>query len=113
MTLEEALCILKKDRDLCLFNPTTGEREPMNEDCRQSAEAYDVILKELERRADNPAADVRENVKGEWIYNQTAKHDAYWQCSICGNKWADSIYFNVGTTNFCPHCGADMRGNYD
>ena len=51
MTLEEAISILKKDRDLCLFNPMTGEQEPMNEDCRQSAEAYDVILKELERRA--------------------------------------------------------------
>lgn len=52
MTLEEAVNILKKDRDLCMFNPMTGERKPMNEDCRQSAEAYDVILKELERQED-------------------------------------------------------------
>ena len=48
MTLEEAMRVLKKDRDLCMFNPTTGEREPMNEDCRESAKAYDVILSTLE-----------------------------------------------------------------
>lgn len=48
MTLKEAIEVLKKDRDLCLFNPTTGECEPMNEDCRQSAEALDIAINALE-----------------------------------------------------------------
>lgn len=48
MTIDEAMQVLKRDRDLCMFNPTTGECEPMNEDCRRSAEAYDVILSEWE-----------------------------------------------------------------
>ena len=48
MTIDEAMRVLKRDRDLCMFNPTTGECEPMNEDCRRSAEAYDVILSEWE-----------------------------------------------------------------
>lgn len=48
MTIDEAMQVLKKDRDLCMFNPDTGECEPMNEDCRRSAEAYDVILSEWE-----------------------------------------------------------------
>lgn len=53
MTIEEAIQVLKKDRDLCLFDPKTGKRKPMNEDCLRSADAYDTILKELERMTIN------------------------------------------------------------
>ena len=53
-------------------------------------------------------ADVRENVRGEWqpieVQPYFKKHfDTSVACSVChrkGNKrW-----------NFCPNCGADMRG---
>ena len=47
MTREEAIKQLKMDRDLCNFNPMTGEEEPMNEDCRRSAEALDIAIKTL------------------------------------------------------------------
>ena len=49
MTREEAITQLKMDRDLCNFNPMTGEEEPMNEDCRKSAEALDMAIKALEQ----------------------------------------------------------------
>ena len=55
-----------------------------------------------------PTADVRENVKGEWIN----KNKGIWntlpvyQCSVCGDY--DTRYQD--TDNFCPNCGADMRG---
>lgn len=52
-----------------------------------------------------PTADVRENVKGEW-------HDG--DCSHCGWSWRDIAYdsdlHNGLQSNFCPNCGADMRG---
>ena len=48
-----------------------------------------------------PTADVRENVRGEWI---EVKHTFLDQCSNCGYITADV------TTNYCPNCGADMRG---
>jgi len=48
MTIEEAITQLKMDRDLCSFNPMTGEEEPMNEDCRKSAEALNMAIKALE-----------------------------------------------------------------
>lgn len=54
-----------------------------------------------------PTADVRENVKGWWFPN---KHEGagygYFVCSACG---AD--FYNI--YDFCPNCGADMRGAND
>lgn len=49
MTREEAIAQLKKDRDLCNFNPMTGEEEPMDEDCRKSAEALNMAIEALFR----------------------------------------------------------------
>lgn len=58
-----------------------------------------------------PVADVRENVKGEWIAVENACFDTSYKCSICGEEF----FLEVGTPkeneyNFCPNCGADMRG---
>ena len=50
MTREEAISQLKMDRDLCNFDPMTGEEAPMNEDCRKSAEALDMAIKALEQQ---------------------------------------------------------------
>ena len=52
-----------------------------------------------------PTADVRENVRGEWI----RKKDTI-QCSQCKAKWIDHTYL-IETFRFCPNCGADMRGD--
>lgn len=50
-------------------------------------------------------ADVRENVHGEWIVKG---QDVY--CSHCkkesGYNWHGASAFS----NYCPNCGADMRG---
>ena len=47
-----------------------------------------------------PSADVRENVRGEWI-----KDGRKWMCDKCGELVYDDDH------NFCPNCGADMRGD--
>ena len=56
---------------------------------------------------DMPTADVRENVRGEWIDAVVGTSTGYTyhekRCSICG-------YGEVLPHNFCPNCGADMRG---
>ena len=57
-------------------------------------DAIDAIIE------NEPTADVRENVKGEWI-----EDGALTKCSVCGNT---SEF--CGTENFCYNCGADMRG---
>ena len=66
-----------------------------------------------------PTADVRENVRGEWI-DITAKHKdtgeckEAQQCSVCGavylRYYGEEDGFEVVKPNFCPNCGADMRG---
>ena len=49
----------------------------------------------------------KEHKRGEWIFDEKG----YFHCSECGRKPNDQI----ATTDFCPKCGADIRGgnNYD
>ena len=49
---------------------------------------------------DAPSIDI-EPKRGEWIDFKNG-----WKCSACG-KW------NNETSNFCPNCGADMRGEQE
>lgn len=49
MTNEEAISRLKYDRDMCFFDPATGENDrPINADCAEMAEALEVAIKALE-----------------------------------------------------------------
>ena len=68
--------------------------------------------------AEFPTADVRENVRGEW----KERHHAYsdeeapideWQsarCSVCEKYHTTPYMYYFDDFNFCPNCGADMRG---
>lgn len=54
-----------------------------------------------------PTADVRENRRGNWIWEEVDCMDGihkYHQvrCSCCGERFISEV-------NFCPNCGADMR----
>lgn len=52
-----------------------------------------------------PTADVRKNIKGEWIdFSMSIKGVPTEACGVCG-EWS----LGMGK-NFCPNCGADMRG---
>lgn len=73
-------------------------------------------------RIDNmPTADVRENIRGEWIEfdSDEDKYDII-KCSCCKHiftvdsyHWTD-IGFVKDDFKYCPNCGADMRGdNHD
>ena len=58
-----------------------------------------------------PSADVRENVRGGWYLEE--EPDGYYHaiCSVC-DYWADEDAYKYNW-NFCPNCGADMRGEED
>ncbi len=68
---------------------------------------------------DIPTADVRENVRGEWlnmerIEDDKAEYITEWQqaqCSVC-HKWHTTPYMYFFTHyDFCPNCGAEMGGD--
>ena len=67
---------------------------------------YGDVLDDLE---DFPAADVRENKRGEWIdvrYDDEEIVGGWYtipKCSVCEEE---APY----KSNFCFNCGADMRG---
>lgn len=70
-----------------------------------TGENYCEGLYEATELIDNlPTIDAAPVVYGYWI---TTEYDSV-KCSICGSNedvwWADT------GTNFCPNCGADMRG---
>lgn len=62
-------------------------------------ECTDCSCSYICRIRDIPSADVRENVRGEWL--SMFGHNV---CNKCGFK------IDIVPTNFCPNCGADMRG---
>ena len=66
------------------------------------ADAIEAIRRERDIRAiaDLPSADVIERKRGKWI-----KKKHYRICPFCEATMIDS-----GFDDFCPHCGADMRG---
>lgn len=47
-----------------------------------------------------------QRIRGRWIYSSyddESGFDESWECDKCG------YMTNIEETNFCPHCGADMR----
>lgn len=49
MTIEKAIEILKYNKEMCSFNPNTGEEVPMNKECEEElADACGVAIKALE-----------------------------------------------------------------
>ena len=63
-------------------------------------DACDTIFARLESV---PTADVRPVVRGRWIPFTSEAAGDIWYCSSCGVGFAHHM-------DFCPHCGADMRG---
>ena len=51
------------------------------------------------------APTVEERKKGKWVTDQTGY---YPNCSECGYQM--DTHTERGYFNFCPNCGADMRG---
>ncbi len=55
----------------------------------------------LEAFNEIPAADVRPVVRGKW--EDCTEYNGEYRCPICKE-------FEGHKRNFCPNCGADMRG---
>ena len=71
-----------------------------------SVEGYWAIQERLKKL---PSVTVRQT--GEWIEKDGYDGDVYYDCSVCGESWTtiEGTPWDNGM-NFCPNCGADMRG---
>lgn len=56
-----------------------------------------------------------ERKSGTWeiIQDSSWSGGAYVKCSECGNGLALGAYFEADEFEWCPKCGADMRGDTD
>ena len=87
------------------FKKTYGNFLPeATEACNMAIEA----LKETERK------------HSQWILKrkwQSGRWIKWYECSICGEKdYNVEVYEDmpfIGLSNFCPQCGADMRGKQE
>ena len=88
MTTKEAIQLLKS---ATMFEPTLENRD--------YPEAFDLAIKALEERP-----------QGEWIVDEDNGILRFMKCSNCGKvaEWLDGG--SQFLSNFCPNCGADMRG---
>ena len=70
-------------------------------DCAVNGVGIDGIVDALEQL---PSIQPK---RGKWIdkgvYTYVDDHRHLYKCDQCGNGWLD-------TPDFCPNCGADMRG---
>ena len=73
--------------------------------------ANDILVTCCQIVIDNaPTADVRENVKGEWKEVAESGLCDLRRCSNCGHIEAVGLEIITPKPNYCPYCGADMRG---
>lgn len=54
-------------------------------------------------------ADVAPVRHGRWVEQEKYTFGTMYDCSICDNRILD----NGHSWNYCPNCGADMRGSND
>ena len=87
----------------------------LNDNLNSNIKVFITFAEKVNRM---PTADVRENVRGEWLPHPNKNFREWDVCSACrigskrreygfnddGREWVTEYNFN-----FCPNCGADMR----
>lgn len=119
MTNEQAIEILKKDKALCEFNPTTGEDEPISEDSRKSAEALDMAIKALEQQPSDDCVSRKELLKlyGNRAFELQKTHQTDKQLGInwCINTLNElpPVTPTHGTCKDCKHNYKTGRNTFE
>lgn len=85
------------------FDLEDGDTMPEHMDLEYKGVKLDFHCRPLEQ----------EPRKGNWVEHSTYNNKYYYDCSLCGCvapriETADTYLWKL--SNFCPDCGADMRG---
>ncbi len=92
-----------------LIDADAYERDLMFSEEVYEAVDEDALRVVLNKLSDAPTVDAVERKRGEWIHDgYDIPHGVDWMhCSVCGRR---EPYVPAAMTNFCPSCGAEMRG---
>ena len=86
------------------------EKEKAMDDCRGFW--YSTVCSIIRLAESLPEIDATERKRGEWQITSAYPHNVH--CSECGKRFAQTHWgvWEDGSLprNFCPNCGADMRG---
>ena len=101
-----------------LFATDNNVGTKLGTNCISREQAIKVVQRII---PDNRANGICEELKklppiqpkrGKWI--KTARWGRVYYCNQCRNYLDfDGVNAGRGSTNFCPNCGADMRGEQD
>lgn len=71
-----------------------------------------IRYKMFENAIDNAPTIAPQRKRGEWVEVNDYYNRISGKCSVCG--WESHMYEDdVVGMNYCPNCGADMRGGQD
>lgn len=70
----------------------------------------DVVENRLENWFNELPSAEPERLKGKWAYDNGLKQFFCDQCGEPSLTYDDIYIYSMDFTNFCPNCGADMRG---
>ena len=88
------------DRESTKDFPQAEDIKPTIESFKRTMDNIDKLIGDFDSFPDRE--------KGEWIKHPTFHED--FDCWVC-NKCGEEISGHENKTNFCPNCGADMRGD--
>ena len=75
-----------------------------DDNAHNAAEEIYYLVKDMDD------ADVAPVKRGTW---EKTSLIGYLRCSVCHGCYISDIWLDGKHWNFCPHCGADLRGEND
>jgi rubredoxin len=120
MTKEELLTVLMMDFDEMCFAPTAPECIHAEAYAQEWKRALVDVLRACYAQNGCTESEMPKNTRwipqaerGEWIYDEKTEDS---HCSICGGialadpKCFGIDWISIEQTDYCPHCGARMKG---
>ena len=101
--------LMQKGEQMRLIDADALEREGWSL-CRTFQKDKDTMVYEVKKPSDFLTIEP-ERKKGYWLFEEYPDGYYHSECSVCGSWFKEDAFLNP--YNFCPNCGAEMRGEQD